>query len=69
MTKLIAILLVCTLGLIAEENKNDNNKSEQSSEKKDDNSFSDAVSSLFEVRDPDKVDNKKSIDKLFSEKK
>jgi len=69
MKKLIAILLIGTLGLIAEETKNKDETIQHKSVKEDKNSFLSAISSLFDVKDPDKVDNKGSLDKLFIERK
>ena len=70
MIKIISTMIIMSLALMAdtpEIDKTKKNKEKSEKEQTNDSSFKDSINSLFEVRDPDKVDNEKGIKKIFEE--
>ncbi len=58
------------LGLMAENNAtSETSKQDKKVSAQEESGFIKSLKSLFEVRDPDHVDNKKSFDNLFTEQK
>ncbi len=70
MMKIVGMMLIIALGLMAENNvTNETSKQDKNVSAQEESAFVKSLKSLFEVRDPDHVDNKKSFDNLFTEKK